>query len=49
VALVCGLWGCGSSAKTPIVEAGGSTLDAVVSSLDAGGPSVDAGVAQRHD
>jgi hypothetical protein len=44
VALVCGLWGCGSSAKTPIVEAGGSTLDAVVSSLDAGGPSVDAGV-----
>jgi hypothetical protein len=43
-ALVCGLWGCGSSAKTPIGDASGSPLDAIAPSLEAGGPGVEAGV-----
>ena len=42
VALVCGLWGCGSGAKTPIVDA--SPSDAAGSSPEAGGPGVDVGV-----
>jgi hypothetical protein len=41
---VCGLWGCGSNAKIPIVDASRSGLDAVAPGLDAGGPDVEAGV-----
>lgn len=44
VALVCGLLGCGSSAKTPIVDASPFVADATGPSLDAGGPGVEAGV-----
>ena len=44
VALVCGLWGCGSGAKTPIADASRSSVDALGPSVEASGPGVEVGV-----
>ncbi len=44
MALVCGLWGCGSNVKKPIVDASGPDVEAGGPSLEAGGFGVEAGV-----